>query len=322
MNAVHRMLVLLMIAAFGGLACIGAWAQDFPNKPIRLVVANSPGSGTDSVARLVGAEMSRFIGQPVVLEYKLGANSVIGWEYVAKQVPADGYTVTLGFVTSLASLPLIVKDLRFDPLKDLPAVTVVAEGRILLASSSLQPWKTFNEFAAQAKANPGKLTFGAADPAVRLSTEAFLRTLGLNLLYVPYSGAAQLFTDLAGGHLHLSLVSVATANNMGDKLRILAVTGKERLPAYADAPAFAELGAGQIPGLIYSLNVPAGIPKAAFDRIQGAISQALQQPDVKARFAKLQLEVVNTGPESAARLLSDQAKLFSDVVAKSGIQLN
>jgi tripartite-type tricarboxylate transporter receptor subunit TctC len=266
--------------------------------------------------------MSKYIGQPIVLEYKPGANSVIGWEYVAKQVPADGYTITLGFVTSLASLPLIVKDLRFDPLKDLPAVTVVAEGRIVLASSSQQPWKSFNEFAAQAKASPGKLTFGAADPAVRLSSEAFFRSLGLNLLYVPYSGAAQLFTELAGGHLHMSLISIATVNNMGDKLRALAVTGNERVPAFADAPTFAELGVGQIPGLIYSLNVPAGIPKNAFERIQGAASQALQQPDVKARFAKLHLEVVNTGPEPAARLLADQARLFADVVTKTGIKLN
>ena len=316
--------ILHFLFAAGLLFAQGATlAQEYPSRPIHLIVANSPGATTDRVARILAIELAKAIGQTVIVDNKPGANSQIGYEYVAKYAPADGYTLLIATRSGLASLPLLANDLRFNPLKDLPTVTDVAESRIVLVTSSKYPWKTVNAFVENARANPGKLTYATADPGMRIIWECLLQRLGLRMLNVPYSSIDRITVDLLAGDkdVHASLYAMGSAFSMGDKAQVLATSGKTRAHEFPGAPTFAELGSPQLPGLIYSLHVRAGTPKAIFDHIQAATSKALQQPQVVVAYANSHLEVVNDSPEAAAAQLVDLGKVFADVVEEGGIKL-
>ena len=297
-----------------------ALAQEFPTKPLMLIVAQSPGTPPDVGARTIAPELSKFIGQPVIVENKTGAGNVIGYEYVAKQAPADGYTLLVVTVESLASLPVTSKDLRFDPLKDLPPVINLVEGKLVLGSSAKFPWKNFNEFVAYAKANPGKLNYGSAAPTVRLASEILLRGLGADVTYVPYAAAGPYFQGMLSGDVHMGFISESAVFSMGDKLRVLAVSGDKRSVRFPDIPTFSELRHPQIPGASLSLNARIGTPKPVLDKLSSAASRALQQPELRARFAKIQYDVVDQSGESAIKKLEDIARIFADVAKKVGIQ--
>jgi tripartite-type tricarboxylate transporter receptor subunit TctC len=302
------------------LLAAAAAAQEFPSKAIRMIVTNSPGTTPDTVARTVATEMSKFVGQPVVVENKPGANSTIGYEYVAKQAPADGHTIALVGVSELANLPWVVKNLRFDPLKDLPPFIGLAEGRLIFGTSASHSWKTFQELAAHAKANPGKLNFGAPTSQVRFPMQVLLQDLGADVTYIAYSGGGPYILALATGEIHMGLIGEAAAISLGDKLRVLAVTGRQRSPSRPEVPTLAELGHPRIQGLAFSLNAAQGIPKAAQERLHAAAARALQQPDLRERFSKIGLEIQSERPEAAAKSLADGAKMSADVAKRLGIQ--
>ncbi len=297
-----------------------AMAQSYPAKPIRYIVPYGPGATLDTVARTMAPEMSKVLGQPVIVENKPGANAIIGLEFVAKQSPADGYTVTIAAVAGLATLPLTVKNLRFDPLLDLPPVIGLVEGAYVLGTSAKHSWRNFEEFAANAKANPGKLNYGASSTAVRLLSEALIRAAGLNIVYIPYKEGGAYIASVAGGEVQMGFMSEGSAIGLGERFRALAVTGAARRPSFPAAPTFAELGHPQLRGVAYSLNVAAGTPKAIIDRLNAAATQALAQPGVKAQYAKMRLTIVGDSPEAAAKFLADLAKTYADIARSAGIE--
>jgi len=301
------------------LAATPAAAQDYPNRPIKFIVPNTAGSTQDSVARTMGVEMSKLLGQPIVVENKPGADSTIGYEFVARHAPADGYTVASVNVTGLASLPATSKDLRFDPLNDLPPIIGVGESRFVLASASLLPWKTFQGLVDYAKSNPGKLNFGASVPIVRLPMEVIIREHKLDIAHIPYSSSAPYVQALIVGEIHMGIIPEGLAIAQGDKLRVLAVTGERRRPPYLDVPTFAELGLPQIHGTAFSLNVRAGTPKTVIDKLYATAKQALEQPEMKASLAKMQLEASGESPEASAANLAAQAKFFAEIAKKIGM---
>ena len=309
---------MLGLALACGLAGGTATAQDYPSKSIRIVVPSTPGVPQDVIARVAGAEMSRTLGQPMIVENKPGADQVIGLEFATKQ-PADGYTVVLVAVGSLATLPVLVKDLRFDPLKDLPPVVTMAEGRYVIGSSAKLPWKTFQELVAHAKANSGKLNFGASNNSVRMLAEAITRGNGMNVVYVPYSQASAYLNAMVAGEVDMGVLAESATLSFGDRFRTLAVTGTQRRPPLMDVPTFAELGMPQIPGTTYSLNVVAGTPRPIVDKLYAAALQALQQPGVRDQFAKLNMTVVADTPEVAARKLVEDARFYADIAKRIGL---
>src|SRR5262249_27563192 len=154
--------------------------------PIHFIVAQSPGTVPDSVARIMGTAMQRPIGQPLVVENKPGASYAIGLEYVARQSAPDGYTIALSDIPGIAILPLTTKDLHFDPQKDLQSIITLAEGRIVLGTAAKYPWKSFAELVTQAKATPGKLNYGSSGTGSRMQMEAILRGAGMDVVYIPY----------------------------------------------------------------------------------------------------------------------------------------
>jgi tripartite-type tricarboxylate transporter receptor subunit TctC len=297
-----------------------AVAQDYPSKPIRFIVPISPGAGADLTARILAPEMAKVLGQPLVVENKSGAGHAIAYEYVAKQAPADGYTIVNGSVNILAVMPVTVKDLRFDPLRDLPPVIGLAEGRYFWGSAAKFPWKNFAELVAQAKANPGKFNYGASAPIVRLSNEMILRPAGLEVVHIPYASGASYLQGLAAGDIQMGFMTEDNAASFGDRIRLLAVTGDTRVATHPDVPTFAEIGYPGMPGFGHALNVRAGTPKAAMDKLYAAAMHALQQPEVRAQFAKIRMEVIPQTAEVAARKLADEARLFREAAARIGLQ--
>ncbi len=316
----RRFALIVMLGVLLGSQSGLSVAQEFPSKPIRVVVASSPGSSSDLAARVVVPEMSKALGQPVIVENKPGAGQIIGLEYVARQMPADGYTLAVPTVEALVLLPLLTKDLRFDPLKELPITAMIAEGRLVLASAIKFPWKTFGELVAYIKSNPGKLNYGSSSAAIRITTVAITRQFGLDVVYVPYSAGGPYIQALSAGQIEMGIAGVASAVAMGDRVRVLAVTGTQRRPPFLDAPTFAELKLPPLRGTSYSLNSRIGTPKAILDRIHAATARALQQPEVRAALANILLEPVEESIEASAKGLADLAALYGDTVKKAGIQ--
>lgn len=311
---------ILSMATLAALLSTNAGAQEFPSKPIRYIVPYSPGTGQDIIARVLAPEMSKTLGQALVVENRTGANTLIGYEYVAKQVPADGYTIAAVLVTDLATLPVTAKELRFDPVKDLPPIIGLAEGRFVIGSASDQPWKSFAEMVTNIRANPGKLNYGSASVIGRLSMEAVLRDAELNVVFVPYANGAAYVKALITGEVQMGFIAAVAAKTQGDKYRVLAITGEQRDPAMGNVPTFSELGYPQLRGLSHSINAPAGIPKVAFDKLYAAAAKALKEPEVRTRLSNLQLEIAEQSPELATKRFADEARYLADVARKAGIQ--
>lgn len=312
-----------IVLAAAGLAAGPAPAQqqDYPSKPIRMIVANSAGSSPDIVGRIMAIEMAKFLGQPIIVENRPGASAIIGLEYVAKQVAADGYVFISTAVPALATLPVSVKDLRFDPIKDIPPFIGLIEGPYIFGGTPANPWNNFNEFVAFAKANPNKLNYGSPSSSVRVPVEALINGLGVKIVHVPYTGGAPYNQAVMTGEVQLGLVAEAIANTWGNKFRAIAITGEQRSPRWPDVPTFKELGYPEIRSLTFSLNAPAGTPRYAVDKLHAAALRTLQLPEVKARFNKMGYEITAQPPEVAAKALADEAQFLVNVVKKQGLQL-
>jgi tripartite-type tricarboxylate transporter receptor subunit TctC len=297
-----------------------AAAQEFPNKPVRIIVAGSPGTAPDIVARMVGNEMPKFLGQAVIIENRPGAAEIVGYEYVAKQVPADGYTVALGTVSSLALMPVITRELRFDPLKDLPPVIGLTEGRLILTTPVGTPWKTFKEMIEHVKAAPGKYNFGAGTPSSRFPMLITMQQLGLDIVFIPYSTGGPYVQGLLVGDVQMGFLGMNSGITYKDKLRVLAVTGSERRAPYQDVPTFSELGLPQIHGLSHMLNVPVGTPRGAMDKLAAAASQAAKQPGAQGQLEKLGIDILLRSSEEVNRYFQDEARSYAESAKRAGVR--
>src|SRR4051794_14914774 len=263
-------------------------AGDYPERPIRFVVPQGPGSATDNVARLVAPELARQLGQSVVVDNRPGGALTIGIDAVAKSTP-DGYTIGMGPVGALAITRHMVEKLPYDIERDLQPVALVSTGYMLLAASPKAPFATVRELIAYAKANPGKLSNASSSNGSpgHVSGELFKYMTGTEIVHVPYKGGAPAITDLIGGNVDLmfeSTNSIAPHVKAG-RVRGLALSGAKRSAAFPELPTIAEAG---VPG--YEVNAwsgviaPAGLPRPVLDRLNAAVNAALDSPDMKARM--------------------------------------
>ncbi len=306
--------------AIAGFCVAAAHAQDYPNRPVRIVVPFSAGNTTDTACRIMATEIGKLLGQSFVVENKPGADTVIGLTYVTKGVPPDGYTLACLTVQGFAALPVLYKDLRFEPSKDLPPFVLLPRGRSYMVTSQQSPWKTFAEIVSHARSNPSKLNYGGSSPGVRFLMAAVIANQGLNVTYVPYSAGSRYLQGLAVSDVHMGMVSDSVMGSMGDRLRALASTGTGRNAKYPDVPTLAELGFQNIPDNTYTINAPAGTPKAVVDKLQATALRVLQMPEVLARFEKMGLEYVPEPPDAPMKDLLAQEKFFADVANKLGIK--
>ena len=299
-----------------------AFAQDFPNKPIRFVVPYGAGQTPDTIARSLARELNRLTGQTVFVENKVGADGVIAFDYVINQLPADGYTIVMTAISGLATLPVTAKGLRFDPVKDLPPLVVVVEGKYIFAIPASLPFKTFNELVAQARANPGKMNYGTSNSTNHLQTEAILNTLGLNVVHVPYRASNNYVLALGTAEVQMGLMSEGAVLTLGPRARVVAVTGDKRSTNFPEAATFAELGLPEVRGLSYSVNVRAGTPKAIFDRLESLITQAMQSEEIRSQATKLGLVPMSLPSVAAAKRVVDESVVYANVAKKIGLQPN
>jgi tripartite-type tricarboxylate transporter receptor subunit TctC len=316
----QRMRRLVVAALCAGWAVL-ATAQEYPTRPVTFVVALQPGTSSDTVARLLAPAMSAALGQTVLIENKPGANSLIGYENVARQAPADGYTFALVIIGDLALLPVTVPSSRLDVTRDLPPFIGLAEARYVLVTAATKPWRTLSDMLAEAKANPGKLNFSASTISTRLPLASVARDAGVDVVMVPFPAGPFFQQAVIAGTVDLGIFSEGTALSLGEKVRPLAVTGSTRSASLPNVPTLAELGFPNVQGLALTLNVRAGTPKAVRDKLYDAARAALDRPEVKAGLARARFEILSDpSPEVALKRLTQEAAFFADVAAKTGFK--
>jgi tripartite-type tricarboxylate transporter receptor subunit TctC len=323
----------LRIGCVAGAALVGlltavtvpAWAQAFPSRPVFIVVPFAPGGGTDILARILEPKLGTALGQPVIIENKPGASSMIGTGLVATS-PADGYHLLM-VDSTFAVNPSLQKKMPYDSLKDLVPVIDVAAAPVILVVNPSVPVHSVKELVALAKAQPDKLAFasGGIGASTHLAGELFKMVAGVHILHVPYKGTGPAVADVVAGHVQMTFTGISSARPLveGGKLRALAVTGDKRNPAMPDVPTFTEQG---FPGVDASTNwrvlAPAGTPPQIVARINAAFNSVLEMPDVKARIAELGYEVTGGTPEHSGETARAEMATWAKVVRQAGIKLD
>lgn len=314
------------LAALMLLGGVCAFAQDWPTKPIRLISAHAAGGGADSVARAISDPLARVLGQPVVVENRPGASTMMAAEYVAKTEP-DGYTILMATVTTLSINPLLYEQIRYDAIKDFAPVVNVASTPFFIGVHSGVPAQNVKDLIKLAGAKPGALNYGSSGNGTssHLAGELFNDVAGVKLTHIPYKATSTRANDLASG-----VIQVAFANDLlpfvqSGKVRILGVTSSRRLSGYPDIPTVAE--AANLPdyeaSVWYGLVAPAGTPKPIIDKLNEAVRKVLAEPSVRQSImTRLGGEVIgNTPEEFAAQIKSDMVK-WGRVVKQSKIVID
>lgn len=318
----------VLVAASLCCAPMHALAQaDYPNKPITLVVPFPPGGVTDIAGREVAKNLTKYLNQVVIVENKVGAGGNIGTQYVARSKP-DGYTLGLLTVSAMSIAPHVTKNLGFNPSKDFTPITnvITTDGAIVANTATL--FSTLKDFIAYAKANPGTVSYASVGTGSipHLTAEMFAQRAGLSLMHVPYKGAGPAMQDLLANQIALSFeTSIATSlNNVASgRLKILAITGAKRSAAVPNVPTVAESG---FPGFSaqgwFGLFAPANLPPKILEVLNKAVTEALREPEVIARFEKLGVQPDPQTPAAFTKFLEAESTKWGDVAKSLKLELN
>jgi tripartite-type tricarboxylate transporter receptor subunit TctC len=311
-------------AAFVALAAVAAFAQAYPSKPIKLVVPLAAAGTGDTLARAVGEQMAKELGQPVVVENKPGAGGLVGTELVAAS-PADGYTL-LAVSPSHVINPALHAKKTYDPIKGFEPITVMANTHQVIVAHPSLPVRDLKELIAYAKANPGKVNYGSAGTgsATHLNMELFRSMAGIDIVHVPYKGSTQARNDVIGGQVQLAMDGLLPVQPLikDGRLRAIALTSSKRAQSNPEIPIIGEVVRGYSSDTWYGLVAPAGTPKDVLAKVHAAAVKALNDPAVKDRLTRLGAEPVGNSPEDFAKLLESEQKLWTKVVKDSGAKVD
>lgn len=303
-----------------------AAAQEYPTRPVRMVIGFPPGGGVDIVARLIAPRLAEALGQPFLVENRAGANGNIAMDSVV-QAPADGYTLFYGNVGNLAVTNALYRNLNFDTARDFIPVAQTMESFSVIAISADLPIRTLPELMAHARANPGKLNAGSAGAGgpSHLALELFKRQFGLDIVHVPYRGSAPAILDLAGGRVQMIIdgYSLMRSAVEAGRVRVLAVTAARREALLPEIPTTTEAGApGFEAGSWHMLTAPRGTPKAALDRLEGALRIALAEPALIAAMAQQGVAARFRGQREAAAFFTAERERWTRVIREGNITLD
>jgi len=313
--------VLLPLALAAGAQPPGG---NYPSKAIKWVVPYTPGGITDTVTRLVTTKLQDTLGQPIVIENKPGANSIVGADLVAKS-PADGYTAVTVIAAHAANKTLYAGKLPFDPVKDFAPVSLVAVAPLILTVNNDFPARDVKGLIDYAKANPGKLSFGSSGvgAAAHLTTELLKQAAGIDMVHVPYKGTAPALTALISGDIQV-LVDVPSSlmpHVRGGKIRALGMFSSKRVVGAPEVPTIAEAGGPALEGSTWVLFLmPAGAPREAVNRLSSEVAKIVTTADMRDRLEKLGIDAVGSTPAEAARFLDDEIAKWSKVITTAGIK--
>ena len=315
---IGRMLVAVALLAVS----LGADAQAFPSKPIRLIVPDAPGGSPDQLGRLLAQKMSETIGQQVVIDNRPGAAGVLAADVAAKS-PPDGYTLLLTTTSIYAIIPSLRKDLQYDPVRDFVPISRIATASNVLVVNEALPVKSVADLVRLAKEKPGQLNYasaGVGSPA-HLAGEMLNLLAGIKLTHVPYKGAAPGLMDVIAGNAQVMITSpIAAAAHMNSgRVRAIATTGATRNPGLPDLPTIADTVPGYDISQSWGIVAPAGTPPDVLKRLSDEIVKAMSQPDVKDRVQKTGAVAVGDRPAEFAAFMADERSRLADVITKSNI---
>lgn len=316
-----KIVFTLLVSLFLGFT---AHAQDYPIKPIRIVVPYSPGGGTDTVARLMAAHMSNALGQQVIVENKAGASANIGTEFVAK-APADGYTILVtapNFTTSEALFDKL--GWRFEDF--IPLIHLVRYGNFLVAAPGT-PFTSLEQMIARAKSAPGALSFGSAGTGSNshLAMELLAQRAAINVPHIPYKGSGPLKTDLLGSHLPLGVDGLGGLSELirSGKLKPLAVLASKRSTLAPEIPSLGDFGIQDVDGNgWYGALLPAGTPAAVVNKLHSAFAAALNAPEIKDRMTTIGVEPVGGSKEDFKNYLTGERRKWAQVISTAKIKVD
>ncbi len=317
MHAVFALLALAVLAP--------AVAEDYPTRPVRVIVPFSPGGAVDGPMRLIAQQLSKRLGQSVFVENKPGAGATIGSELVAK-APADGYTLLLASQTNAISATLYPR-LAFDPIEDFAPISLIGrEPGVVVVNPSL-PAKTLQEFIAYAKARPGQIDYASSGngSGQHLFAALLCSMTGIKLNHVPYRGSGQATTDLLGGQVAMSIPGMAgmLGHINAGKLRALAVTGAQRAPQLPDVPTVAEAG---VPGYVayvwMGLLAPKNTPAGVIDKLHQALVQVLAEDEVKRYMAQASIEAVGSTPAEFGVFFRAEKERWAKIIRETGAKID
>ena len=322
-----RLTAGVVVACATALADCGttAAAADYPVKPIRVLVGFAPGGSADIIARAVSQKLADAFRQPVVVDNRSGASGIIATDLAAKANP-DGYTLLEATMTTHGIGPHLYKKLPYDAVNDFEAVALMVRIPLVMFVHAAVPAANLKEFVALTKSNPGKYSYasaGAGSPP-HLVAELFKLKTGAQLLHVPYKGTGAALPDVVAGQIQMMVDGPPPflPHVKAGRLKALGAASEKRNPLLPDVPTFTEAGfAGMEAGLWYGIVAPKGTPKAVLAKLNAGINRALEQPDLRERFAAMSVEIVGGPPQAFARYINSELKRWGDVVRAANIRI-
>jgi tripartite-type tricarboxylate transporter receptor subunit TctC len=312
-----------VLLAIGAICLTGGSprAEDWPAKPIRVIVGNPPAGTSDVLMRLVAPSMSQRLGQTVVVDNKPGAGGVVGTDLAAKS-PPDGYTFVVTNVATFAIGATLYEKLQYDPRKDFAQVALFGTMPTVLVVNKDLPIRTLADYVAMAREKPGQVNFGSGGNGTlhHLTGTLLARAAGIDIVHVPYRGAAAAMQDVMGGQIQsmIDTLPAATPHIKGGNVRAIAVSSAKRSPAYPDLPALAESYPQVVTTNWFGLAAPAGVADRILDRMHDELVHALSLPDVRARFAEFGVEISGLGRAEVKKFVDDEIDRWSVIVRESG----
>lgn len=317
-----RPLQAAFVAAALAIGTSPAVADTYPTKPIRLIVGFPPGGGADIIARAVGTELAKSLGQSVVVDNRGGANGVIGTQELAKAAP-DGYTLMLT-ISSHVTNALIYPKQPYDTLKDFAPVSIIATSPFVLVANPALPANNVTELIALAKAKPGAIDYGSPGngSTQHLFHELMNLNAGIRMTHVAYKGGAPMLNDLLGGIVQVGFTTplFSQAYLQQNKLKALAVSSKKRIAMLPDVPTIGESLRGYEADVWYGVIAPAATPKPVIDKLSGEIARIVQSPAMKEKLTQQAAEPVGSTPEAFAAVIGSELQKWRSVITQSGIK--
>ena len=311
---------------FAGLAATQAVSQDYPNKPIRVVVPMSAGGTIDSLARILGQQLSESLGKPIVVDNRPGANGNIGADTVAK-APPDGYTLMIPDLGTLTAGPAVYPSLPFDPVNDFMPITMLISSPYGYAVYPGLPVTSVKELIAYARSNPGKINYATLGngSASHLAAVELAARAGVKWTYIPYKGSAPAMPDVAAGNSQVIGIGVSGVIGFvrNGRVRLIAVSSRERASFLPDVPTFVEAGyPGYVVALWSGLFAPKGTPQEIRSRLHAEAVRIMSSPETKKRFAELATETLTSTPEELGRFIADEKARWTKVAKEAGVKLD
>jgi tripartite-type tricarboxylate transporter receptor subunit TctC len=314
----------LVVAACAAGACLTAAAQAYPQQPIKVILPFTAGGGTDGVTRIITEPLGKALGQTVVIDYKAGANTIIGAQTVAAARP-DGYTLLATMDMTATILPSVYSKLPFDPLKDLVPVAMLARVPALFLAHPKVPASNLKELVEYSKRNPGKLNYGSAVLYGQVLGQQLKTVSGLDYTYVPYKGAPEAVQGLLGGHLDFMMLDIATGLNFikDGRLKALAITAPQRHPQLPNVPTVGEMGWPELEMSVwYGLFAPAGTPPAVIEKVNAGVAKVVADPAIRKRLADLGHEVSDLSPAQVQEVIRKDGAKWGKAAREGNIRLD